>query len=250
MNAKKLILPLVTLLLMGGAALVVGSMQKNQRLGAPGIKTEPIPGSRNLHVLLPENVLHYKSIELRPEPMVTNVLPADTSFGTRVYLAGPNSNDWINVNVVLMGSDRTSIHKPEFCLQGQGWQIDHAASSETTIAINQPHPYDLPVVKFVSSQTYQDANGNSTTRRSIYVYWFVADDALSGDASGRERMWWMAKHLLRTGELQRWAYISCFAVCVPGQEDATFERMKKFISASVPEFQLTPKAGEPARAKL
>jgi hypothetical protein len=55
-------------------------------------------------------------------------------------------------------------------------------------------------------------------------------------------MWQMAKHLLRTGELQRWAYVSVFAVCAPGQEDAAFERIKRFIAAAVPEFQLTPRA--------
>jgi hypothetical protein len=47
--------------------------------------------------------------------------------------------------------------------------------------------------------------------------------------------------LLTTGVLQRWAYISYFAVCEPGQEDAAFERVKKLIVASVPEFQLAPK---------
>ena len=56
-------------------------------------------------------------------------------------------------------------------------------------------------------------------------------------------MWWMAQKLLTTGVLQRWAYISCFAVCLPGQEDALFEHMKRFIAASVPEFQLVPKPG-------
>jgi len=59
--------------------------------------------------------------------------------------------------------------------------------------------------------------------------------------AGGERMWSMAKHLLKTGVLQRWAYVSCFAVCPPGSEEATFERMRQFIAASVPEFQLTPK---------
>jgi hypothetical protein len=41
--------------------------------------------------------------------------------------------------------------------------------------------------------------------------------------------------------LQRWAYVSYFAVYEPGQEDAAFERVKKLIMASVPEFQLAPK---------
>ena len=43
-----------------------------------------------------------------------------------------------------------------------------------------------------------------------------------------------------TGVLQRWAYISYFTVCAPGEEDATFERMEKLIAASVPEYQLPP----------
>jgi hypothetical protein len=45
---------------------------------------------------------------------------------------------------------------------------------------------------------------------------------------------------LRTGVLQRWAYLSYFAVCAPGQEDAAFERMKNLIVHSVPEYQLPP----------
>jgi hypothetical protein len=50
----------------------------------------------------------------------------------------------------------------------------------------------------------------------------------------------MARDVLFTGELDRWAYITFFSVCAPGQEDATFERMKKLIAAAVPEFQLVP----------
>jgi hypothetical protein len=53
---------------------------------------------------------------------------------------------------------------------------------------------------------------------------------------------------LRTGVLQRWASISYFAECAPGHEDATFERMKKFIVASAPEFQLVPRPANTARA--
>jgi hypothetical protein len=59
-------------------------------------------------------------------------------------------------------------------------------------------------------------------------------------------MWWMAKDMMLTGVLQRWAYVTYFAVCAPGEEDATFERMKKMIAASVPEFQLTPGVGSVA----
>jgi hypothetical protein len=74
------------------------------------------------------------------------------------------------------------------------------------------------------------------------VYWFV--DANRYTPSHAQRMLWMAHDVLLTGELDRWAYIAFFSVCATGQEDATFERMKKLIAASVPEFQLVPKAAK------
>ena len=150
------------------------------------------------------------------------------------------------MNVVLMGKDRTSIHKPQFCLTGAGWNIDSGGSPETTVHLERPRPYDLPIIKLVATRLFPNAGGQPVPVRGVYVYWYVTDGALSGDMSGMQRIWWMTRELLRTGTLQRWAYVSCFSVCASGQEDATFERIKKFIAASVPEFQLTPKAGETA----
>jgi hypothetical protein len=72
--------------------------------------------------------------------------------------------------------------------------------------------------------------------RGVFLYWFVADNELT--AYHWERMWWMARDLVRTGVLQRWAYVTVFSPCFPGEEEATFERMKRFVSSSVPEFQL------------
>jgi hypothetical protein len=249
MNGQKIILVVVALALMGGGAGVLARLKSGQRLGPPGVKTEQLANGKNLRVLLPESVLDYESEEIRPDKLVTNTLPADTSYGQRRYWRKGNANDWLLMNVVLMGADRTSIHKAQFCLEGTGWKIDSAASLETRVPINRPQPYELPVIKLVVTRTGKNNNGEPVTVRGIYVYWYVADGALSGNMSGRERMWWMAKHLLQTGELQRWAYVSCLAVCWPGQEDATFERVKKFIGASVPEFQLTPKAGEPTTTR-
>ena len=54
-------------------------------------------------------------------------------------------------------------------------------------------------------------------------------------------MWWMARDLVRTGVLQRWAYVSYLAICDPGYEQETFERTKKLIADTVPGYQLYPK---------
>jgi hypothetical protein len=239
MTQRKWLLFGVALLLIGGTAGFLSHLRLHQALGKPGVKTHPVPGSIRLQVDLPERVPGYESQFVATDEITSNTLPQDTSFGERVYTAPDHFQ--MAINVVLMGADRTSLHKPQLCLSGQGWMIDHTASEETAVAIERPFPYDLPVVKLVANGDKM-VEGRRQTYRGIYVYWFVADDSMSASISGMERMWLMASNLLRTGVLQRWAYVSCFAVCLPGQEDATFERMKKLIAAAVPEFQLTPRA--------
>ena len=109
---------------MGGAAGLLTRLQANQKLGRPGVKTSPIPGSPRLQVDLPERVLDYTSEAVEVDKRTLDWLPQDTSFGQRLYRA-PDGFE-VSVNVVLMGSDRTSLHKTEFCLEGQGWRIDRS----------------------------------------------------------------------------------------------------------------------------
>jgi hypothetical protein len=45
-------------------------------------------------------------------------------------------------------------------------------------------------------------------------------------------------NLFRTGDLQRWAYISYYTRCGPGQQDTAFGEIKRLILAQVPQFQL------------
>ena len=236
MKDRKIILVMLALLMMGGGAGLIAWMKANQRLGNPGVKTAPIAGSKNLEVLLPELVLNYTSQIVTQQELVVATLPKDTSYGQRMYTAPDGFI--VLMNVVLMGSDRTSIHKPQFCVEGAGWRIDSNVSREELIRVNRPTTYDLPVMKLLTTKEIQE-NGQSRAYRGVYAYWFVAEDTYTADHN--ERMWWMARELLKTGMLQRWAYITCFSVCRPGEEEATFNRMKEFIAASVPEFQLTPR---------
>jgi len=236
MNKQKWMILIVALSFMGAAAGLLTRLQANQKLGRPAVKTRPIPGSQRLQVELPERVLDYTSEAIEVDTNTLAWLPQDTSFGQRLYEAPDGFQT--AVSVVLMGSDRTSIHKTEFCLEGQGWQVDNGATLETTVRMERPYPYDLPVTRFIATKE-ATVGGQKMTVRGVYVLWFVADDD-EYTARHWQRMWWMARDLLFTGVLQRWASISYFAHCAPGQEDATFERMKKLIVASAPEFQLVP----------
>jgi hypothetical protein len=212
-------------------------LHSHQRLGPPAVKTVPSEDRKRLSVQLPAEVLDYNSAPVEEDKLVLDTLPKDTSFGARRYVA-PDGFETL-LNVVLMGADRTSLHKPEFCLEGQGWRIDRSQSSLDSVSMEKPYAYTLPVMKLISRKRVGES-GQEQLASGVYVYWFVAENAYT--ANHWKRMWWMARGMLQTGVLQRWAYVSCFAVCHPGQEQATFERVKKFIAASTPEFQLTPSA--------
>ena len=237
MNKQKWIILIAALVLIGGVAGLLTRLQSNQKLGRPAVKTSPIPGSRRLQVELPEHVLDYTSEPIEVDEKTLGWLPQDTSFGQRRYKAPDGFT--ASVNVVLMGRDRTSLHKTEFCVEGAGWRIDRMASSEMKVHLDRPFPYDLPIMKYIANKDVTD-QGQTIHLRGVYIFWFVADDD-EFTAQHWQRMWWMARDLFRTGVLQRWAMIGYFTVCAPGHEDAAFERLKKLMAASVPEFQLIPR---------
>ncbi len=237
MNRQKWICLVVVLAMFAGAACVLATLKTHQRLGNPGLRWKPTTDPIRVEIVLPETVPGYTTEEIPEDPIAVKVLPSDTSFAQRWY---SNELGQITVNVVLMGTDRTSIHKPQFCLEGAGWHIDPTASREEMVHMDRPQPYDLPVMKLIANHSQQvTVNGQTVTPRCVYVYWFVADGEYT--ARHAQRMWWMARDIATTGVLQRWAYITYAATCLPGGEDATFEAIKKLIVATVPDFQLVPK---------
>jgi hypothetical protein len=239
MNRLKSILFLTVLLLIGGAAGVLAHANAHQRLGQPGVKTRPLGGSKNLEVLLPENVPGYVSKWLPQDETVTNLLPRDTSYGQRLYTADNGLQTL--ANVVLMGSSRASIHKPQICLTAQGWTIDESSSREDVVHMEKPVPYDLLVMR-LNARRDAEVAGQTVKLAGVYVYWFVDADRLT--ASHVQRFLWMAQDVLVKGEVDRWAYIAFFTEGAPGQEDAMFEREKKLMVETVPEFQLVPQAAK------
>jgi hypothetical protein len=73
----------------------------------------------------------------------------------------------------------------------------------------------------------------------VYVFWFVSRDKQT--ASHWDRQWWMVRDLVTRGVLQRWAYISFFTPCVPGDEDAAYQRVSELIRQVHPHFGPDPR---------
>jgi hypothetical protein len=248
MNKRAGIAFAVALGLMALTALGLSRLQSFQRLGTPGVKLIEravyredgvLVGSNS--VALPEKVLNFESKELPISKVVHEWLPKDTVYGQRSYHAPDGF--WTQANVVLMGTDRTSIHDPKYCLAGQGFQTEKV--ERDTLEIQEPHSYSLPLLKMTVHREVTAPDGRKVPQSALYVFWFVADHQLTAEHT--ERMWWMARDMITRGILQRWAYVSCFSACAPGQEEETYARLREWIAAAVPRFQI---ATGPARASL
>lgn len=227
--------------LLGLAAAFLLRVRSGYELGKPGLKLVDVPIYNEMtnvvsdtSAYLPERIGEY--VSARVEPVTTfeqGVLPPDTVYGRRIYTADDGFQALISI--VVMGTDRTSIHKPQYCLTGQGQQI--VGSELIKIPIGGRVPYDLEVMKLTTKAQRHVGGGKTIPVSGVFMYWFVADGQLT--ARHGDRMWRMGKELVKTGLLQRWAYVAYFSTCAPGQEAALTERLKSFVGRSVPEFQLT-----------
>lgn len=229
------------------AAILLVKLHGRDPLGKPGVKTgvAPLLLSNNIvscqSVLLPERVLDSQSTNFPVDAL--SVLPKDTTFGRRFYIFPDGTN--ILLTVVLMGSDRSSIHNPAGCMGAQSWLREK--TERIMVPMDRPTHYTLPVNKFTLSNVQKDNSGQLHKVGGIYAYWFVSSDQITADRiSGM--MWSIAKALFENGVIERWAYISCFCPCAPGQEDAASKRVEQFIQAATPEFQLV--AGPPGAGPL
>jgi hypothetical protein len=236
MNLQKSIVLICGLVLIGGAAGGVTWLKGHQKLGKPGIQATAVPGSAVMNFDLPAQVLDYTSTNVPQSETVLCYLPKDTSFAQRLYSAPDGFS--VAANIILMGADRTSIHKPDYCLPGQDWHVLEKTIVSLDVAGNPP--YRMPVSKWTASRIFKGPAGESREVRGLYVFWFVAENEQTPDND--QRLWWLYRDLLCKGVLQRWAYISYFSSCPPGQEEAAFERVRKLIAASIPEVQLPPRS--------
>jgi hypothetical protein len=240
MNAQKLLVLAVGLTLIGGGGGLLLRLKAMQRLGNPGVKLAGPGTDGRMFIPIPETVSGWRSSNMPPTTVETKTLPEDTTISKRVYRA-PDGFQAL-LTVVLMGKDRTSIHKPEYCLTAQGWSI--VGQTVETLRFGGTNSPVLPMRCFTTSAQFQDDAGRARRYSGVFLFWFVAEDKLTISHWARVR--WITWELLRRGVLPRWAYVTCFATCPPGMEQATIDRMKGLLAAAVPEFQ----TARPAQVSL
>lgn len=126
-------------------------------------------------------------------------LPKDTEFIKSAYTNAAGAK--IHTSIVLSGTERDSIHRPQRCLKGQGNDLDGEYTLE--VPLEGRKPLKIRVVQ--ASKTYRTPDG-LVPYYSYYAYWFVGQDRETPYHLGR--MFWLAWDRVVRSKANRWAYIA------------------------------------------
>jgi hypothetical protein len=156
------------------------------------------------------------------------VLPPDTGYSRRNYVATADVRRQVLLSIVLSGRDRTSIHRPELCLVGQGWTIDGRGAH----AFAHPAGGEVPATVLRISREVVDAQGERRRVPALFAYWFVGADAIEPTHAGR--LWRTALNRLR-GRTDRWAYVVAQTLVLE-DESAAFADLQAVLDGTLPAF--------------
>jgi hypothetical protein len=163
------------------------------------------------------------------------LLPADTGYSRRNYVSLADLRRQVFVSVVLSGRDRTSIHRPELCLIGQGWSITGRGRHEFS-AGSESVPVTLLTVEHAVAGAKQGGV------RSLLAYWFVGSEAVEPTHFGM--MAREASDRLRHLRADRWAYVVVQTVIIGGDETGALARMQEVLAGVWPEIRSKPNSAK------
>jgi len=129
-----------------------------------------------------------------------NILPSDTVVEKKRYMSP--SGKTIFVSIVLTGKERSSIHRPEGCIAGQGRTI--VGKQVIVVPLLNRNPLDVKLLDL--TREYTSPESGTVSVPQYYAYWFVGKDRETAD--NLARMFWMAYDRVVRNVAHRWAYIS------------------------------------------
>lgn len=156
------------------------------------------------------------------------ILPPDTGFSRIEYVASRDSRH-VLVSVILSGRDRTSIHRPELCLVGQGWTI----TGRMTRDFAYPGGAAFPATILNLEQRVTGPHGPVVVR-NLVAYWFVGGDKVV--ATHWQRLAYDAYNRVLHARADRWSYVLLETDAADG-EAAALTRMQAVLKETLPTFQ-------------
>lgn len=170
----------------------------------PNAATDPKTG---LELNLPRNIVGYNVVEREPTAEELHWLPSDTGILKKEYIPQyykTESEVWeksITVSLILSGSDQRSLHRPEVCLDGQGWKIKESFTKKCVI-----NGKDLDVKVLRLSRKHQGKNGEIFELGAYYVYWWVGHEVTTAETFMRALI--SAQKNIFENKNIRWGYPS------------------------------------------
>jgi exosortase len=174
-----------------------------------------------------------------------DLLPPDTGFSRKRYVSLRDPKQWVFLSIVLSGRDRTSIHRPEICLVGQGWTITgrvghafdwpHVAAQGDVRA--RPPGLTVPATVLRIEHEFTTPAGQKVRVPALFAYWFVGADRVV--ASNWERVFYASFDRLRHQQSHRWAYVVVQTLAADGDAPA-FARMQEVLNGTLPVFEEFP----------
>jgi exosortase len=164
---------------------------------------------------------------VEPTAVERSILPPDTGYSTKLYESRQGPSQSVLLSVVLSGRDRTSIHRPELCLVGQGWTIEGSFRRRFRYPGRAGADFDATVLQVRRSK-------GAGSVPELVVYWFVGGDRVV-PSQGR-RMLADALNRVARGRADRWAYVLLQTNADDGVE-AGLRRIDSVLQSALPAFQ-------------
>lgn len=180
---------------------------------------------------LPAGIGRFIGDRLEPDEVEKTMLPADTQLLKMRYrtLSAPGQRDIANVTLVLAGAERRSIHRPEVCLDGQGWTLLDSRILPIEIAPGRI----LEVKDLLIERPVLRDDGTKKMLQAHYVYWFVGSDVST--PSNATRVWLSSWDSIARNVNHRWAYPSITAWVTEGLTDEESDGQRRRTSAETVE---------------
>lgn len=161
------------------------------------------------------------------------ILPADTGFARKNYVAVNNAAQQVFLSVVLSGRDRSSIHRPELCLVGQGWTVEATKQVQVSLPERGGGRREFPATLLRVRREIATPRGRTVVTQLV-AYWFVGGDEVVATHAGRllRDAWNRVAH----GRADRWAYVLAQTDAADG-EAAALARMQTVLDGALPAVQ-------------
>jgi hypothetical protein len=157
------------------------------------------------------------------------ILPPDTIILKKQYEREEGSP--VQASIVLSGADRSSIHRPQLCLTGQGQDIVGEWTHEVPLEGRDP----LRVRVLDMERTWRGEDGVERRHAFYYAYWFVGQDRETH--SHYQRMFWMGYDRVFRNVAHRWAYLAVSGVR-DREADQHVAEIDEFIQTMYPRMVL------------